>query len=204
MSCLSRSDYDLEKVCSSVGKPTCPYDIYKTVDPNGNETPVNVPGELLIKGPGVFTGYYKAPEENAKAFDSEGFFRTGDLAKIDESGAVTLTGRIKEMINRGGESISTAEIENLIVEHPDVLSAAVIGMPDPELGERACAYIQTRTNAALSFEDVISFLKTRNASVLQLPERIEFIDSLPMTKAEKVDKRALLEDIKEKLGAESG
>jgi len=200
---LTRSDYDPETIHKTVGRPTCHYDTYNVVDMNGKELPLNRSGELLIKGPCVFTGYYKAPEENEKAFDRDGFFRTGDVAKIDETGNITLTGRIKEMINRGGESISATEIENLISSHPDIVLVAVIPMPDPEMGERVCAYIQTKPGADLNFEKTISFLKEQKASVLQLPERIEFIDAMPFTKAEKIDKRALREDIKEKIGVES-
>jgi len=170
------------------------------VDKDGKDLPSNTPGELLIKGPGVFTGYYKNPEENEKVFDKNGFFKTGDVANIDDAGSITLTGRVKEMINRGGESISATEIENLIIDHPDVVTVAVIPMPDPEMGERVCAYIQPRPRADLNFEKIISFLKEKKASVLQLPEHIEFIDGMPFTKAEKIDKRALREDIKKKIG----
>jgi len=197
---ITRSNDDIETVYKTVGRPTCPYDTYKVVDRNGKELPPNTPGELLIKGPGVFTGYYKAPEENEKAFDKDGFFRTGDMAEIDGAGYVTLTGRIKEMINRGGESISAVETEKLISDHPDVAIVAVIPVPDPEMGERVCAYIQPKPGAELSFQKIVSFLKDRKASVLQLPERIEFIDVMPFTKAEKVDKRSLKEDIKQKIG----
>jgi len=198
-STLTRSDDDFETICSTVGRPTCPHDLYKTVDQAGNDLPPNSPGELLIKGPGVFTGYYNNPEENVKVFDEDGFFKTGDIARIDEQGYVTLTGRAKEMINRAGESISAIEIEKLIIDHPDVINVAVIPMPDPEMGERVCAYIQHRPGASLNFEEIISFLRGKNASVLQLPERIEFIDAMPLTKAEKVDKTFLKEDIKKKL-----
>jgi 2,3-dihydroxybenzoate-AMP ligase/mycobactin salicyl-AMP ligase len=200
---IPRPGDSLESIINTVGKPTCPYDRYKVVAPDGKELPLNTPGELMIKGPGVFTGYYGAPEENAKVFDESGFFRTGDLARIDEKGYVTLTGRVKEMINRGGESISATEIEKLIIGHPDVALVAVIPMPDPMMGERVCAYIQPKTGASLSFEKLISYLKERKASVLQLPERIEFIDTMPVTKAEKIDKKALREDIEKKLEARS-
>ena len=200
---IPRSGDSLESLINTVGKPTCPYDTYKAVTPEGKELPPNQPGELMIKGPGVFTGYYKAPEENAKVFDEEGFFRTGDLARIDEKGYVTLTGRIKEMINRGGESISATEIEKLIIGHPDVALVAVIPMPDPMLGEKVCAYIQPKVGANLSFEKIISYLKGKKASVQQLPERIEFIDTMPVTKAEKIDKKALREDIEKKLEVKS-
>ena len=198
-STITRSEDDLETICSTVGRPTCPYDTYKVVDLSGNDLPLNSPGEMLIKGPGVFTGYYNNPEENAKVFDEEGFFKTGDIAKINDQGYVTLTGRAKEMINRAGESISAIEIEKLIIDHPDVISVAVIPMPDPEMGERVCAYVQLKPGAHLIFEEIISFLRGKNASVLQLPERIEFIDAMPLTKAEKVDKNFLKEDIKIKL-----
>ena len=202
MTCITRSVDDLETVCCTVGRPTFPHDIYKVVDFEGGEQPPNTIGELLVKGPCVFSGYYKNPEENAKVFDTDGFFRTGDLAKIDEKGYITLTGRCKEMINRGGESISATEIEKLINRHPDVAAVAVVPMPDPLMGERVCAYIQTKTGASLTFEDAIAFLKDQNAAVLQLPERIEFIERMPHTKAEKLDKQALRKDIERKLTEE--
>jgi 2,3-dihydroxybenzoate-AMP ligase len=201
MTTITRTTDDLETICTTVGRPTCPYDTYKVVDQNGNELPPNTEGELVLKGPGVFTGYYNNPEENKRAFTQDGFFRTGDLAMINEKGYVTLTGRIKEMINRGGESISSTEIEKLITSHPEVALVAVIPMPDPVFGEKVCAYIQPKPGANLSFEKVIAHLKERKASVQQLPERIEFIETMPFTKAEKVDKRYLREDIERKLKA---
>lgn len=196
---ITRSSDDFETVCTTVGRPTCPYDTYKVIDPLGHGLPPNAPGELVIKGPGVFTGYFGNAEENRTAFTEDGFFRTGDLAVLDERGYVTLTGRAKEMINRGGESISSVEIEKLISDHPDVLGVAVVPMPDPELGERACAYVQTRAGAALTFAGVIAYLKGKKAAVLHLPERIEFVEELPQTKAGKIDKKALKDDIVEKL-----
>lgn len=202
MTCITKASDSLETIMNTVGKPTCPNDTYKVVDFDGNQLPTGASGELLIKGPGVFTGYYKNPEENQKAFTSDGFFKTGDVAKIDENGYVTLTGRIKEMINRGGESISAVEIERLISDHPDVQMVAVVPMPDKDLGERACAYIQTMQGVDLDFGGVIEFLKSRQVSVLQLPERIEFVDEIPLTKAKKMDKQALVKDITEKLSTE--
>jgi len=201
MTTITRTTDDLETICTTVGRPTCPYDTYKVIDKDGNELPPNTQGELVLKGPGVFTGYYNNPEENKEAFTKDGFFRTGDVAKIDEKGYITLTGRIKEMINRGGESISATEIERLINRHPDVAVVAVIPMPDPIMGERACAYIEPKAGAQLSFEEIISFLRGQKASVLQLPERIEFIDAMPYTGAQKLDKRFMREDIEKKLKA---
>ena len=136
-------------------------------------------------------------------FDKDGYFKTGDVAKIDGNGNVTLVGRIKEMINRGGESISAVEVEKLISDHPDVVLVAVVPMPDPEMGERVCAYIQPRPGARLHFNDILSFLKERKASVLHFPERIEFIDAMPLTKAEKIDKGALVKDIEKKIKSDA-
>ena len=199
MTTITRTTDDLETICTTVGRPTCPYDTYKVIDKEGNELPPNTQGELVLKGPGVFTGYYNNPKENKEAFTKDGFFKTGDVATINEKGYITLTGRIKEMINRGGESISATEIERLINRHPDVAAVAVIPMPDPVMGERVCAYIQPKAGTQLSSNEIISFLKEQKASVLQLPERIEFIDTMPYTGAEKLDKKSLREDIKKKL-----
>jgi non-ribosomal peptide synthetase component E (peptide arylation enzyme) len=198
MTTITRTTDDLETICTTVGRPTCPYDTYKVIDKAGNELPADSQGELVLKGPGVFTGYYNNPVENREAFTEDGFFKTGDVAKIDGKGYITLTGRIKEMINRGGESISATEIERLINRHPDVAAVAVVPMPDPIMGERVCAYIEPRTGVQLTFEEIISFLKEQKASVIQLPERIEFIDAMPYTGVQKLDKKALREDIEKK------
>jgi len=199
MTTITRSADDYETICGTVGRPTFPHDIYKVVNGEGNNRPSNTPGELLVRGPSVFSGYYKNPEENAKVFDEGGFLKTGDLATINEDGYITLCGRIKEMINRGGESISATDIEKLIILHPKVSVVAVIPMPDKLLGERTCAYIEADGGATLTFEDIIEFLKSQNASVLQLPERIVFIESMPMTKVGKLDKTALRKDIEKKI-----
>ncbi|MBN2124040.1 MAG: AMP-binding protein [Deltaproteobacteria bacterium] len=199
MTTITRTSDGLDTICSTVGRPTCPYDTYKVIDPEGRELPLGAQGELVLKGPGVFTGYYNNPEENEAAFTNEGFFKTGDVARIDDKGYITLTGRIKEMINRGGESISATEIERLITRHPDVAAVAVIAMPDPDMGEKVCAYIQPKAGMKLTLDGIIAFLKEQKASVLQLPERIEFIDAMPYTGAEKVDKTSLRADIEKKL-----
>jgi 2,3-dihydroxybenzoate-AMP ligase/mycobactin salicyl-AMP ligase len=199
MTAITRTFDDIETICSTVGRQTCPYDTYQLIDIKGNPVPQGTEGELTLKGPGVFTGYYNNPDENKKVFTTTGFFRTGDLAKIDSRGYISITGRIKEMINRGGESISTREIEELISQHPGVAAVGVVPMPDPLLGEKACAYIQPKEKANLDFEEIISFLKSKKASVLHLPERIEFIDAMPYTAAQKLDKKALRKDIERKI-----
>ena len=196
----TRAEDDIETICYSVGKPICPYDTLKIIDPHGNELPQGQEGELVSKGPGIFTGYFKSTEDNKNVFTKDGFFRTGDLAKKDERGYVFITGRIKDIVNRGGEKISAVAIENLMSEHSAIQSVAVIGMPDKVLGERICAYVQLKAGKKVTFEEIITFLKSKGASVLQLPERIEFVDRIPLTNISKPDKKALREDIKSKMG----
>ena len=203
-SAMTRLDDDIETICNTIGKKDCPYTHFKILDPNGNELPPNTSGELATKGPTIFTGYFKSPEVNQEAFTPDGYFKTGDLATIDERGYIKITGRIKDIILRGGESISATEIETLMSAHPDIRDVAVVGMPDMELGERVCAYVKTDGgNPTPTFEEIISFLKEKGASVLQLPERMEFIEAMPLTKALKIDKKFLREDIKHRLAAES-
>jgi non-ribosomal peptide synthetase component E (peptide arylation enzyme) len=203
MTTITTAEDDVETVCCTVGRRTCPGDTYKVVDFDGNTLPPGTQGELLLKGPSVFAGYYNNPAENALVFDKDGFFKTGDLAVIDESGYIKITGRIKEMINRGGESISATMIESLINRHSDVAIVAVVAMPDPVMGERVCAYIQPIAGSTLTFEGVIAFLRGEKASVQQLPERIEFVEAMPYTAAQKLNKAALKEDISRKLEAEA-
>jgi len=192
---MTRLEDDFETICTTVGRKDCPYNEFKVINQYEQEVPPGTEGELVTKGPTIFTGYYKSEEENKKIFTKDGFFRTGDLAVIDESGTIRLTGRIKETILRGGETISALAIEQLISSHPDVTDVAVIGMPDADLGERVCAYVVKKPQAVLSFDDIITFLKGAGASVMQLPERIEFVSAIPLTKIGKADKKMLREDI---------
>ncbi len=198
---MSRLDADIETICNTVGEKDCPYTEVRIVDQYLQDLPLNKEGELITKGPTIFSGYFRSEEENRKVFTEDGFFRTGDLAKIDESGIMTITGRIKETILRGGETLSAIGIERLISSHPAVADVAVIGMPDRELGERICAYVQLKEGARLSFEELVAHLRGIGASVLQLPERMEIIDAMPLTKVGKTDKKILKEDIAKKLGA---
>ncbi|MGO9116645.1 MAG: (2,3-dihydroxybenzoyl)adenylate synthase [Desulfomonilaceae bacterium] len=198
---MTRLDDDLEVICNTVGVKCCPYETYKIIDQEGIALPPNTVGEFVSKGPGIFTGYFGAGDENGDLFTPDGFFRTGDLARIDEVGNITITGRMKDIILRGGENISAIEIENLVSTHEQIEAVAVIGMPDEELGERICAYVQTRPGSEeVTFDDIISFLRAKGASVLQLPERIVFVDGIPLTKVGKVDKKALREDIRKRMG----
>lgn len=197
---MTRLDDTLEVTCGTVGVKCCPYETYKVIDNDGNELPTNRMGELVSKGPGIFTGYFGSGE-NRDLFTPDGFFRTGDLARIDRDGNITITGRIKDIILRGGENISAVEIEHLISPHEEIEAVAVIGMPDEELGERICAYVQTCSGSRdLTFDDIVGFLRRKGASVLQLPEHVVFVDRIPLTSVGKVDKKVLREDIKKRMG----
>jgi 2,3-dihydroxybenzoate-AMP ligase/mycobactin salicyl-AMP ligase len=197
---MSRLDADIETICYTVGEKDCPYSQVRIVDQYLQDLPPNKEGELITKGPTIFSGYFRSSEENRNVFTEDGFFRTGDLAKIDEKGIMTITGRIKETILRGGETLSAIGIERLVSSHPAIAEVAVIGMPDRELGERICAYVKLKEGTRLSFEELVTYLKGIGASVLQLPERMEIIDAMPLTKVGKTDKKVLKEDIAKKLG----
>jgi len=198
--CRTKLTDDVETICNTVGKPCCPYEEVKILDEGDRELPPNSDGELVTKGPGIFAGYLKNPEENRKSFTKDGFFRTGDQARLDLSGYLKITGRFKDLIIRGGENISPAQVEELLCSYPGIADAAVIGMPDKELGEKVCAYIRPVSGAKLDPEEIKRFMEGCGASKLLIPERFEFIDSFPMTPAGKHDKQALRGDIKRKIG----
>ncbi len=191
-----------EVVFHTVGWPICPYDEFKVIDSNGNALPPEKEGELVVRGPCIFRGYYKSEAENREAFTPDGFYRTGDIAKFDREERLILTGRRKDIIIRGGENISAKEVEELISGHPKVGQVSAVGMPDPVLGERVCAFIKPRKNETIFFEEIISFLKEKKTSVLYLPERIEIVEEMPLTNVGKVDKKQLREEIKGKLKEE--
>jgi non-ribosomal peptide synthetase component E (peptide arylation enzyme) len=141
----------------------------------------------------------KNPEENEKSFLKGGFFRTGDRAKIDRSGNLKITGRTKDIIIRGGENISPALVEEILCAHPGIADAAVIGIPDRELGEKVCAYVRLVEGPRIGPEEIKSFMEAQGASKLLVPERFEFVAALPLTEAGKHDKKALREDMKQKI-----
>ena len=200
----TRPDDPIEIRSQSIGQPVCPYDEIITVDFDGKPTPPSQEGELVARGPGIFTGYFRNPRANEGAFTPDGYFRTGDLAVIDKNGTLRITGRVKDIIIRGGENIGAQEVEELISSHPSVEYAAVVGMPDPDLGEQICAYIKPVKGASLDDEDIMAHLKQISASKKFLPARIEFVEEIPLTAAGKADKKMLKKDILEKLETPSG
>jgi acyl-CoA synthetase (AMP-forming)/AMP-acid ligase II len=148
-------------------------------------------GEIRVKGPNLFLGYLDGSLD-AEAFDSDGFFRTGDLGNVDAEGYVMITGRLKDVIIRKGETISAKEIEDLLFAHPAVADAAVIGLPDPASGERACALIVPEDAAKPpSLDDLAEYLKGEGVMVQKIPEQLEILDVLPRNPAGKVLKHEL-------------
>ena len=200
--CRTSLTDNVDTICNTVGKPTCPYNEIKIIDPDGKELPRNTDGELATKGPAIFAGYLKNPEENKKSFTKDGFFRTGDQARMDDRGYLKITGRIKDLIIRGGENISPAQVEELLCEHPGIADAAVVGMPDKELGEKVCAYVRPAPGFNPDPEEIKAFMEKNGASKLLIPERFEFIESFPMTEAGKHDKKQLKKDLKQRMGLE--
>ena len=179
----------------TVGRPISPDDEVRLVDDDDNEVAPGEIGEFLARGPYTLRGYYGAPEHNARAFTSDGFYRSGDLMRQHPSGNYMVEGRKKDLINRGGEKISAEEVENLILTHPAVQNAACVPIPDPTLGERMCACVILRRGAALTLEQLVSFLTTEEIAKHKLPERLEIMDDFPLSPFGKVSKKDLTEKI---------
>lgn len=197
----TRPSDPVEVVSETVGRPCCPDDEFRIVDEDGKDLPVGTEGELIARGPHCFRGYYLAPEDNKKGFTPNGFFFTGDLAIKRPDGNYQVTGRKKDMILRGGENVSAVEIEELLLTHPKIVDAAVVGMPDPRLGEKACAYVKLKAGESLTLEEVVAYLG-KEIAAFKLPERLEVISEFPLTNIGKISKKDLKEDITRKLKAE--
>ncbi len=158
---------------------------------DGSVAPVGEEGRLVVKACSLFGGYLKRPD--LRGLDADGWFDTGDLARLDDAGYLRITGRSKDLVIRGGENIPVVEIENLLFGHPDVAEVAVVGMPDPRLGERICAYVVPRPGTSPGLEDLTEYLLGRGTSKSYLPERLELVDALPRTPTGKVQKFRLRE-----------
>jgi 2,3-dihydroxybenzoate-AMP ligase len=173
------------------GRPASPDDEVYLVDEDGNVVPDGEPGELIVRGPYTLRGYFRSPEHNARAFTPDGFYRSGDLLRKLPSGNYVVEGRVKDLINRGGEKISAEEVENLILAHPAVLNVACVPYPDPVLGERMCACVVLRPGRSLSLADLVTFLLEFDIAKFKLPERLELLDTLPLSGFGKVSKKEL-------------
>jgi len=187
-----------ELLLESSGAPVCDEDEIMVIDDAGGEVADGEAGELVTRGPYTIRGYYNAPDKNAEAFLPGGWYRMGDVVR--RRGRYVYTeGRRKDMINRGGEKISCEEIESLILGHPSVKSAVLVGMPDPVFGEKACACVVTLPGETLAFADLIAFLRERQIASFKLPERLELFRELPVSPVGKILKRQLRETIVERL-----
>jgi 2,3-dihydroxybenzoate-AMP ligase len=199
----TRLDDSNEEIVETQGRPCSPDDETRIVDEEGRDVPAGERGELLARGPYTIRGYYNVPEHNQRAFTPDGFYRSGDIVRLSPSGNLVVEGRAKDLINRGGEKISAEEIENLALAHPSVFNAAAVAMPDPVLGERTCLYVMLRAGMALSFRELVAFLQAQQIAKFKLPERLEIVESFPMTSVGKVSKKELRDDIARKLTAEA-
>ncbi|MBW9400423.1 (2,3-dihydroxybenzoyl)adenylate synthase [Leclercia sp. EC_58] len=178
-----------ERIINTQGRPMCPDDEVWVADEHGNPLPRGEVGRLMTRGPYTFRGYYKSPEHNASAFDENGFYCSGDLIAIDEQGYITVQGREKDQINRGGEKIAAEEVENLLLRHEAVIHAALVSMEDSLLGEKSCAYLVVKQ--PLRAVEVRRFLREQGVAEFKLPDRVECLEALPLTPVGKVDKKQL-------------
>ncbi len=187
----------------TVGKPRFGTSI-KIVNDSGQELSKGESGEIMGRSLYSALGYFKDSKATEAAWSQDGWYATGDLGRIDEDGNLAIVGRKKDMIIRGGQNIYPAEIENLLANHPKVKSIAVVAMPDPIMGEKACAYIVPAGENVLTMDEMVSFLKEKGIAPFKIPERIEVIDKFPMVSdGQKIDKKVLAQDISQKLKAES-
>jgi len=195
----TRVDDSIELRVSTVGR-ALPFIECKVVDPEtGKDVPPGTPGEFVVRGYNVMKGYYKMPEATAQAIDKDGWLHTGDLATMDENGYFKITGRIKDMIIRGGENIYPKEIEEFLYTHEAIKDVQVIGVPSKEYGEEIMACIILKENAVLTEDEVKEYVRS-NMARHKTPKYVKFMDSFPMTASGKIQKYKLREMAIEELG----
>lgn len=204
VSTQTRADDSLERRVSTVGK-VGPHLEVKIVDPaTGLTVPRGTPGELCTRGYSVMLGYWEQPEKTAEVIDAARWMHTGDLAVMDDDGYVTITGRIKDMVIRGGENIYPREIEEFLYTHPDILDAQVIGVPDPKYGEELMAWVRMRDGAEpLTAESLREFC-TGKLAHYKIPRYVHVVDEFPMTVTGKIRKVEMRERAVELLGLDGG
>jgi len=197
------ADDPVEIRVSTVGRPIPGVEV-RVMDPVGGEVlPDGVSGELQARGHNVMLGYYRMPEATAEAILDGGWLRTGDLAVREPNGCYRITGRIKDMIIRGGENIYPREIEEFLYTHPAVESAQAVGVPDPRFGEEVCVWIRLRRGATATADEIRAFCKSRLA-YFKVPRYVKFVDEFPLTVTGKVQKFRIREQAIEEYGLGPG
>ena len=188
----TRLDDTDEVICGTQGRPLSPGDEVCIVDGAGNDRRDGEPGALLTRGPYTPRGYYRAPEQNARAFTPDGWYASGDVVRRRPDGNLVVEGRDKDMINRGGEKISAEEVENLVYRMPGIAQVAAVAAPDAELGERICVFVVPAPGAGAPTLDTIrDGMTAAGVARFKWPERLEVVAELPVTKVGKLDKKAL-------------
>jgi fatty-acyl-CoA synthase len=199
VSTQTRGDDDLERRTATVGT-VHPHVEVSVVDPTtGLRVPRGEPGELCTRGYSVMLGYWNDEERTGEAIDRAGWMHTGDLATMDADGYVSIVGRIKDMVIRGGENIYPREIEEFLYTHPAVADVQVIGVPDERYGEELCAWIAVRSGATLDEVTVQAYCRERLAH-FKVPRYVLFVDEFPMTVTGKVQKFKMREESTRRLG----
>lgn len=186
-----------------VVKLISPLDEIKVVDERGSDIARGELGDLICRGPYTIRGYYKPEDHNSKVFDRNRFFWTGDIVRQDPDGNIVIEGCRKDVINRGGEKISAEEIEDLLIDHPKIKHIAIVPMPDPEYGERSCAYVIPEEGVKIDLENLATHVSQKKIAKFKYPERLEILDAFPHTNVGKISKKALREDIEEELRKEA-
>jgi cyclohexanecarboxylate-CoA ligase len=191
-----------EKVFGTDGRPLAGMEL-RVVNGDERDVPTGTEGDLLVRGHSQFVGYWKRPAFTREAYTTtDGWFKTGDRATLDQDGYVAITGRTKDVIIRGGENISVAEVESLLFAHPKIASVAIVAMPDPRLGERACAFVIPPPGETVTLTELAAYLDQHKVARHKFPERLEVVSELPLTPSGKIQKYRLREAIRAKLTRE--
>jgi len=190
---FTRLTDDPEAVTGTIGRAAEGMGL-RLIDADGRDVPPGAEGEIAAEGPSVHLGYHDNPAANAELFTPDGWFRTGDLGQLDASGNVRIVGRLKEMINRGGKKFFPREIEEILYTHPKILHAAIVGVPDPRLGERNCLCVIPRAGASFSLEEAVDFLRG-DVATYKLPEELEVFAEFPFTPTGKIQRHALTREV---------
>jgi cyclohexanecarboxylate-CoA ligase len=202
VTCNGLSDGE-DKVFATDGSPLPGMEL-RVVEADGGDLAPGVEGDLVVRGPAQFVGYFRRPQFTAEAHTVDGWFRTGDRATLDPDGYVSITGRSKDVIIRGGENIPVVEVENLLYGHPSIAGVAIVAMADPRLVERACAVVIPREGRSITLADITAFLEREQLARYKFPERLEIVSEFPMTPSGKIQKFRLRELVAGRIAAEAG